>query len=187
MGCNLWAYVEQHDKKTGAWKYLSLYKKNKDDTYDDVFMYASRDYELFGMLAGVRSFNSPFVDKRGVPDDMSEELNEKYGDGRNWHSSTWYDYCELKAYSRMLNKSEKTIKRLENEVLELGKRVRDLSPKEDDDTSVDWWDFDRDDDDERSDAERLSYFVACIDDLLMIYHVYKIMPGDIRIVMWFNS
>lgn len=151
MGTDIHLYVEHYNKESKRWDSLSLYKKSSEDKFFPVDIYDGRDYELFGLLAGVRSIIAPFVFSRGVPDDMSCEVSKAYGDGQYYHTPTWYDWCELQTYERIFD----------NE-------------------------YD-DEDDANSLCKRLDGFMNDIEKVLNAYDIYYPKPGDIRIVMWFDS
>lgn len=151
MGADIHLYVEHYNKESKRWDSLSLYKKSSEDKFSPVDIYDGRDYELFGLLAGVRSMIAPFVLPRGVPDDMSCEVSKAYGDGQYYHTPTWYDWCELQTYERIFD----------NE-------------------------YD-DEDDTNSLCKRLYGFINDIEKVLNAYDIYCPKPGDIRIVMWFDS
>ena len=151
MGTDIHLYVEHYNKESKRWDSLSLYKKFSEDKFSPVDIYDGRDYELFGLLTGVRSMIAPFVFPRGVPDDMSCKVSKAYGDGQYYHTPTWYDYCELQAYERIFD----------NE-------------------------YD-DEDDTNSLRKRLDGFMNDIEKVLNAYDIYYPKPGDIRIVMWFDS
>lgn len=151
MGTDIHLYVEHYNKESKRWDSLSLYKKSSEDKFFPVDIYDGRDYELFGLLAGVRSIIASFVFSRGVPDDMSCEVSKAYGDGQYYHTPTWYDWCELQTYERIFD----------NE-------------------------YD-DEDDINSLCKRLDGFMNDIEKVLNAYDIYYPKPGDIRIVMWFDS
>lgn len=159
MGCDIYLYVEHYNKESKRWDNLSLYKKYSEGEFSPVDIYDGRDYELFSLLAGVRSIIDPFVLPRGVPDDMSCEVSKAYGDGQYFYTSTWYDWCELQAYERMMVNSCKEITNVEYD----------------------------DDDDAISLCERLNGFMNDIEKVLNAYDIYYPKPGDIRVVMWFDS
>ena len=200
MGCDIHPYIERKNKETGKWESLSLYYKKEDGTYEECYVYGGRCYQLFGLLAGVRSWPSdPFVSTRGVPNDLSEEVQKHWDSGKreegegffggtDWHSATWYDYCELEAYSEMLNKHDKLDKINNKRIVELEKEIARLKSRlngedlGDDELFYDW-----DNDDEATDAEVMNGFMSDINNVLNAYNIYWPKPGDIRVVMWFDS
>lgn len=154
MGTDIHLYVEHYNKESKRWDSLSLYKKSSEDKFSLVDIYDGRDYELFSLLAGVRSMIAPFVSPRGVPDDMSCEVSKAYGDGQYYHTPTWYDWCELQTYERAYE------------------RIFDKYDDEYDTNSL---------------CKRLDGFMNDIEKVLNAYDIYYPKPGDIRIVMWFDS
>lgn len=82
MGADIHGYVEVFDGERWAW--------NRDDLFVDdspgpgsgwtCEPFDLRSYALFGFLAGVRNRNVPQIHPcRGLPDDLSPELREKFG------------------------------------------------------------------------------------------------------------
>lgn len=68
MGCDIHAFVEFFDK-------------NSTDTHARAFssnICFGRDYELFGLLAGVRGFSKSVFPVRGIPKNLSYDAHEKY-------------------------------------------------------------------------------------------------------------
>lgn len=62
-----------------------------------VNFYTGRNYTLFGKLAGVRGMDEPMVYPRGLPEDVSPEVQEEYNKFEGCaHSETWYDMYELR-------------------------------------------------------------------------------------------
>ena len=63
-------------------------------------IYSGRNYELFGILAGVRDRNNDSIDDpRGLPEDVSE-VTKKESDrwDEDGHSHSWVTLKELKEY-----------------------------------------------------------------------------------------
>lgn len=69
-------------------------------------IYSGRNYELFGILAGVRSFFiEPLIPPRGLPSDMSDTLQD-IADHYYEHTGHWYTLEELitkKKYPRSVS------------------------------------------------------------------------------------
>ena len=141
MGCDIYVHLEHYNKESKRWENLSLYKKDTDGTFKSVDVYDGRDYELFGILAGVRSCSNPFIYPRGLPDDLSCEVLNKYGDGEYFHTPTWYDYCELYAYENMMKDSYKKIKWRDNKIKELEKQIKNISKFIPRDKETDFFDY----------------------------------------------
>jgi len=59
-----------------------------------------RNYELFGILAGVRrQWRDPIDNLRGIPEDVGDHVLACYEDwGIDAHSPTWYTLRELDEY-----------------------------------------------------------------------------------------
>ena len=192
-------FVERHNKETGQWKNLSLYKKNQDGTYTPVDIYDGRDYELFGLLAGVRGdFSGLFsIDggagylhhPRGLPDDLSPEVKEEYGDGEYWHTPTWYDYSELRAYEYMMVDSCKELEKKNKKIAELEKTIKRMTqfiPKNEEAEDSDEEDC-PDNEHYYPLWERFEEFVNDIAGVLDAYQIWHYNPGDVRVIMWFDS
>ena len=102
MGCDIHIYVEV--KKNGKWEHFkenhfeasdfdkSYYKKEKVSQPFDW-----RHYAMFGVLAGVRNRDVvPIKEKRGLPEDISEDVKisrESYGE--EGHSTSYLTAREL--------------------------------------------------------------------------------------------
>lgn len=183
MGCDIHTYVEHYNKESKRWENLSLYKKDKDGTFSTIDIYDGRDYELFGILAGVRGTAGSFVMPRGVPDDLSCEVSNKYGDGEYFHTPTWYDYCELNAYEYMMHDSYKELREKSKKIEQLENQFRHMTefvPREEDAII-------EDDYDEYDIADRFVGFMNCIRTVLDAYELWYPKPGEVRVVMWFDN
>ena len=85
MGTDIHVYLEEKHKD-GKWHCVG---KN---------MYDGRDYNLFGLLAGVRCYgiNNAVTPLRGLPKDVSDVIRKAWVEEREWsHSCTWYALDEL--------------------------------------------------------------------------------------------
>jgi hypothetical protein len=113
MGCDIHAYVEYRRQGERVWEYHSraLY---------------FRDYQLFGLLAGVRGQGQALYEPRGVPLDMSSHTRWEYesGEGTDWHTPSWLNYDEFynvvtewwiktRPFGSMLNNVEATLSAME--------------------------------------------------------------------------
>lgn len=188
MGVDICAFCEKRNKETGKWEFLSLYKKKEDGLYEPSDVYDGRDYDLFGLLAGVRGQSGFFVAPRGIPDDLSDVVAEIYGDGEFWFSATWYDYCELNAYEYMLTDSMDYIRRKNKKIKELESQIKLLEQKENYDDELELLDDDYDEyyDGKYNIADSLKGFMDSIRYVLDAYDIRYPLPGEVRIVMWFN-
>lgn len=124
MGCDIHLFCEI--KKDGEWKYSGKIFKNPyfepdkpNEVEEDGFEwnaeytdepYHGRNYDLFGILADVRNgvgfagcdrgdgFN-PIDEPRGLPDDVSPEIEKKSDDwGGDGHSHSYFTVKELLDY-----------------------------------------------------------------------------------------
>ena len=85
MGCDIHTCVEV--KSGDKWELVA------EDWMD------GRSYSIFGFLADVRNYSrvTPISDRKGLPEDMSKGTRESFGDGIDWHSSSWLTLAELLA------------------------------------------------------------------------------------------
>lgn len=100
MGCDIHIRVEYKKKGEDFWRTGEHYQK---DTfyggYEIVPVYSGRNYELFGLLAGVRGGMRPISLPRGIPDDATDDTKTDYLSwGNDAHSASWYDYEKLREY-----------------------------------------------------------------------------------------
>lgn len=67
MGCNIHMHIEWKEKNSTNW--IKILKE-----------VCTRDYELYGALAGVRNYSAyiSVAEKRGIPDDASCDTIRKY-------------------------------------------------------------------------------------------------------------
>ena len=110
MGCDIHMFIEKKaSEKYDIWEQVALYRVNKNNHKLEVApFYDGRDYELFSLLAGVRGWHEPFVDLRGLPNNMSSEVEKESAWYESFsHSHTWYDLFELKLFIQdFKNKNE---------------------------------------------------------------------------------
>ena len=101
MGCDITSFVEYRDRNTGDWTPIKMRVVRYDNDIDaghDVYPVDIRNYELFGILAGVRvCCADPIVEPRGIPSDVSDYVRGKYEENEDvWHTPSWYSLYELK-------------------------------------------------------------------------------------------
>jgi hypothetical protein len=109
MGCDIHAYVEVRENKDQKWKLL-----------EEIDI--GRSYDSFSLLCGVRNYYRPIpiavkkvvsestsvvepgkqkpahYESRELPDDLSEEIRDEYGEGINWHSPGFVTPDDLLSY-----------------------------------------------------------------------------------------
>lgn len=93
MGCDIHLSIEYRD----IWNPTFWQSFGAD-------IYMPRDYHLFGLLAGVRGQEVPLFPIRGIPDDLSCEVDDKYYRPSSagirkvvdpdWHTPSWLTYEE---------------------------------------------------------------------------------------------
>lgn len=101
MGCDIHMHVEYCYE--GAWKcgdYFGLLPESTLDNpkYSFISIYDYRNYDLFGVLAGVRSFagNNQIDTPRGLPNDVSDFVKGDYEYwGNDAHSCSYLTLREL--------------------------------------------------------------------------------------------
>lgn len=85
MGTDIHLSIEYKEEPAGLWYAFGA----------DIYM--PRDYRLFGLLAGVRDPVHSLFPVRGIPGDISWEVDDKYysSDGEHkvvdpdWHTPSW--------------------------------------------------------------------------------------------------
>lgn len=169
MGTDIHVMVERYNRKENKWENVSIYTKSSNGEFKVVDIYIGRNYHLFGMLAGVRgSYDETLVGLRGLPDDISDDVKKYWDDYSDcWHSATWYDYCELRAY-------EDTMKKLD-------KCMKELVLLRSEDSECD------DLDDDISGYDCLNDFMNSIRFVMDAYKIWYPCPGEVRVIVWFDS
>jgi len=107
MGCDIHLYTEKIKSVNGVDKWVNCdhWKLNSyfgDDEYEPelelISLYSGRNYNLFGVLAGVRG-GYEICPPRGLPSDVSDIVKKNSdrwdGDG---HSHSYFTLAELKEY-----------------------------------------------------------------------------------------
>lgn len=105
MGCDIHVYLERKNND-GKWVNWNFYFENTDKEcygglpYIPRTCYPWRNYELFGILAGVRSYYTKPIDElRGIPNDVCNEIKCIYDLWRDdAHSSSFYYLYELEKH-----------------------------------------------------------------------------------------
>lgn len=200
MGTDIHLTVEHYNEESKRWDSLSFYKKKDDGGFEPVPIYSGRDYELFGLLAGVRGGSSFLGNRygylakpRGVPNDMSVMAQKEWDDGvdedghRWYHTPTWYDFCELKNYSYLLNDFSKAIDKRDKTIAKLQETIDELKGVEKDSCDLFSYDGENEDDEKWSGLKSLEFLVCSVEDLLYEYGIYNPKPGQVRLLMWFDS
>lgn len=103
MGCDIHSFAEKRNKQTNKWEKVedvfSLDKYDKERLKKDKGKnpFNWRSYSMFAFLAGVRNYNhyEPLSEPKGLPDDISDEVKEEYGEGWDYHSASFLTAKEL--------------------------------------------------------------------------------------------
>lgn len=83
MGCDIHSFCEKLTPNGWVGVYMSPF--------------SDRRYSVFGFLADIRNYSDvpPISLPRGLPNDVSILVKDEYGDGIDWHSSSWLTVQEL--------------------------------------------------------------------------------------------
>lgn len=106
MGCDIHFFVEKKNEK-GQWESVDVWEKDEyvENSYEEKLLsvpfgkgfYEGRNYNLFGLLAGVRRWDiEPPIPPRGMPEDASPNV-KAISDwfGRDGHSHSYMTLAEL--------------------------------------------------------------------------------------------
>lgn len=191
MSCDIHIVLEKKIKSGVAkdvWHICNNYRVSQDADFDEMpsptIQLKTNDmgfqnYECFGLLAGVRSLNEPFVEPRGLPPDCHMYTRKEYENNRKdyaYHDPSWYGVKELIDFvDKMKPESEQSFsdKSMYNEYIEW---FTDLK-------------------------SNMVSFIKTIVDFIYQYYEYRVHDGttdDIqycyrecaekyRIVFWFDS
>ena len=105
MGTDIHVYVEVKNDK-GNWELANLI----NNAGERVSAYFGRNYELFGLLAGVRYADPNIIDcirEIGIPDDVTDYVEDTWNE-LDYHDPVWYDVSLLRKFCGhvdMLSKS----------------------------------------------------------------------------------
>jgi len=109
MGCDIHCFIEKKtDEKYNVWQQVKIYNVNEwSYGLDVVNPYDGRSYDLFSILAGVRGEYEPLVSPRGLPENLSQDVEkEKIWWNEDYHTPTWYDLNELLLFKKMYAEKE---------------------------------------------------------------------------------
>jgi hypothetical protein len=107
MGCDIHIYSESLIE--GKWVCqerivdvnagYSQFPEPHYDTVDEDDLFLGRNYFLFGILAGVRSWDEPDFDVKGFPEDASEEIQILFRQwDNNCHTPSYISLSELEEW-----------------------------------------------------------------------------------------
>ena len=93
-------------------KHDGVWKRHNVEIYD------GREYELFGILAGVRGNSTPISYPKGLPVDVSNEVMQDH-DSWGWetHSASWLTFDEI--YNSRLDYDNQSLQRIALDMLRI--------------------------------------------------------------------
>lgn len=105
MGADMHFYVEKINAEN-KWEYIYLTDKN-----GNIISYYSRNYQLFGLLGGVRAIEHNILTRvRYLPFDVSDAVKEEHDKYEpDCHHSTWYTLSELYFMKEYLKLEQKNM------------------------------------------------------------------------------
>ena len=116
MGCDIHSYLEKYTSVNGEnkWVNVDYWQINphhgiegygNENEYEHLSFYIGRNYDLFGILAGVRSSEDPIEEPRGLPEDVSDVTKREY---EKWDEVYFdvNDHCRYKYVSGKLTVGE---------------------------------------------------------------------------------
>lgn len=124
MGCDIHIYLESKKKINGEERWVNVdhwqinpYFNNENSDWDGerefehVPVYFGRNYELFGILAGVRDNSmTPIDDPRGIPNDISDVTRKEHEQWKqDAHSATYFTLDELLDFYQKKKKHQETL------------------------------------------------------------------------------
>lgn len=183
MGCDIWLHCEY--KKNGAWHNCDNFIWNdKEEKYEWEQLYWGRNYDLFGILAGVRSREFPMIDNpRGIPDDISDKTKELYEDDKEYtHSHSYITMRELLKWKEEQTRKWKKLKKRYKVISDPDDWYGDYIVVEDANTVV-----------YKQEHHMLDYLLQLLkikmDNYLYCFEDddYYNKGDDFRIVFWFDS
>lgn len=110
MGCDIHGWIEYN--KYGRWRPLV-----------NIEMFFDRDYDLFGLLFGVRNYGNfkPVAEDRGLPEDISDVVKSEHDKwGLDAHSESWIGWEEIGSINKDMV-SEEADSRIHEYIMENGK------------------------------------------------------------------
>lgn len=91
-------------------KHGENWKRHNREIYD------GRDYELFGILAGVRGHSTPISYPKGLPFDVTDEVKRLHDSwGEDAHSASWLTFDDI--YNSRLNYDNHSLQRIALDML----------------------------------------------------------------------
>jgi hypothetical protein len=185
MGCDIHLYREE--LVDGKWKALDEWIKDPESKGQVLYVpwekqiYSSRNYTLFGMLAGVRSSNPSMFEVHGFPCDASKEVDDCF---ESWkedaHSASYITYKDIAEFLETKPTYLDDFYMKQSDYDELQHSIDDGDP--------DWDILDREKDYDDDDGERFDVEVPI---KYVVGNFFEDILGNIhengRIVFWFDN
>jgi len=101
VGCDIHVFLEKRLRKEDSWQLDENHTVTSEDGDDYKYLEkvnaTGRNYHLFGILAGVRSYGKTVIrSPKGIPEDISELLRWEYDRYVDGHSHSWLSLEEFK-------------------------------------------------------------------------------------------
>lgn len=166
MGTDIHVKIQARAKNSDEWNYITLYRKNLGTgEMESIDCYTGRDYELFDLLSSVgRSHVDCLVEPRGLPEKLAPEIHEQFycfdEDGEDC-SPYWHSttWYDITELRAFCDSSKID----QHSVYEdIGAEFTPL-------------------------AERFRRFVYDINQTLDAYWIWYPNPGEVQVIMWFDS
>ena len=112
IGCDITVHCEY--RKDGVWHNCDNFEWDQETgKYEFYPIYDGRNYDLFGVLAGVRCNDFPSIDvPRGLPKDMALKTKEMAESDLSWtHSHSYVTLREMLEWKRKRTKEWKKLKK----------------------------------------------------------------------------
>lgn len=167
MGADMHVFVEKKNNNN-EWEYI--YLKNKED---DIVQCYFRNYLLFGALANVRAPEVIGFTKanRGLPDNVSQEIYNKYEEVSYFHNVTWYSFSELRMFKQYIEKD-----------LEISKEKFEIA-KQNNANDLEWIEEDYYWNKDLAEAfNNFLFFLSIIADFNYVYN-----DDILRVIVWFDN
>ena len=200
MGCDIHLYMEVYNED--KWVDANLYEIN--EYYKEysgcseermeflpIPPYRNRNYELFGIFAGVRNqIMKPISPARGIPEDVTSKIEANFIRlDSDAHSSSWLTLAEIKDYQE----NHKYVKRKGYVSPEVAARVAAGGEKPDSwcgrTNREDWVEIEWEDK-----LKCIDWFVESVEQYIKVKfqwnHVineYLKNPEKVRFVFWFDN
>lgn len=120
MGCDIRAFIERkkdndEDTDPPVWEHVPGWvvedwqrdERGRKRKPRGQQLWISRNYALFGLLAGIRADIKPIAKPRGLPADVSPEVAQSAKDwGRDGHTHSWLTLKEMQDYNPARHKAK---------------------------------------------------------------------------------